>query len=227
MENKISLKGTHLLCLLIMLYVVIMMISIAMVYKLVEIGPLTMASSSIVLPIWYVLGDIIAEVYGYKTSRVVIWSALLCEAIFIFSIVAMIHLPSPSFWHYQADFNVVFGKLPRVFLGSVTGIALGSFMNVYILTKWKALIHGKYFWLRSVGSCAIGEGIFTVVTIMFDYIGVFDMSKILQMILISYSIKLSASIFLAGPANFIVNLAKKHTGVDMYDYSTNFNPFKL
>jgi len=168
--NKITLykrKSNHykLLSLLSMIYVTIMLISIVMSYKLTHIGSFSMSPSSIVIPFWFVLGDIIAEVYGYKVARIVVWSALICEAIFIFSIYGLIQLPSPDqgFWHNQESFNAVFGKFPKVFVGSFTGIFLGSFINVYAITKWKILLRGKYFWLRSMGACAIGETVFTLV----------------------------------------------------------------
>lgn len=225
--TKPQSKNFKCLNLLVMLYLTIMLISIALVYKLVYIGGLTIASSSLILPLWYIISDVIAEVYGYKVIRQIIWFAILCEAIFIFLIFFLIQLPSPEFWGYQNSFNNVFGKLPRVFLGSFLGIMLGNFMNVYILSKWKMLLKGKYFWLRSLGSSAIGEAIFTMVTIMFDYLHVFPLGKIIQMIALSYTIKMIGSIISIVPASFITPYIKKIENVDVYDHRTNFNPFKL
>lgn len=210
-----------------MLYLTMMLISIALAYKLVKVGNMTMAASSIVLPIWYVINDMISEVYGYQVSRQVIWYAILCEALFIFASFLLIHLPSPDFWHYQTSFDNVFGNLPRVFIGSFFGITMGSFINAYFITKWKILLRGRYFWLRSIGSSAIGEAIFTIVTIMFDYLGVFPFDKIIQVISISYTIKITGLIISVIPASLIIPLIKKIEGIDFYDSHTNFNPFKL
>jgi len=212
---------------LALIYVTIMLITVAVAYKIVKLGDVVIVSSTLVLPAWYVLSDVIAEVYGYKISRQLIWLGLSCVFVFIFSCVFLIHLPSPSYWYYQADYEFVFDRLPRVFIGSFFGLLTGSFLNIYILTKWKILTRGKYFWLRSAVSSSIGEAVFTVITITANYIGVFQLSHVMELMAVSYIFKIITSIISVIPASVLASYLKKLEGIDVYDYNTNFNPFKI
>jgi uncharacterized integral membrane protein (TIGR00697 family) len=107
------------------------------------------------MPLWFVLGDVIAEVYGYKAARHVIWMAIICQFIFALSCAILISFDSPDGWANQGAYNQVLGKLPRVAFASFFAIVSGAFINAYAISKWKILLHGKYFWLRSLGASAV------------------------------------------------------------------------
>jgi hypothetical protein len=100
-------------------------------------------------------------------------------------------------------------------------------MNVYIHTKWKILWKGCYFWLSSAGASAIGELAFSVITIISDYLGIYPLGKIAEIISISYGLKLLGSIILVGPASLATVAIKRTEVVDVYATETNFNPFTL
>jgi hypothetical protein len=212
--------------LLIMMYLTIMLTSVVLVYKIVDFHGVVIAASTLVIPLWYFLGDVIAEVYGYKLSKKIIWSSLICEGFFIFICAIFIHFPSPNFWHNQEAYEQVLGRLPRIFLGSILGIMSSSFINAYLVVKWKILLHGKFFWIRSVCSSAIGEIIFTMITIAIDLLGVIPLGDLIKLIFISYGIKLLVDAFAIVPAAMLANFLKKLEGVDVYEYNVKFNPFK-
>lgn len=212
--------------LLIMLYLTIMFTSVVLVYKIVDLNGVVIAASTFVIPFWYFLGDVIAEVYGYKLSKQIIWSSLICEGIFILICFLFIHLPSPAFWHDQEAYNQVLGRLPRIFIGSVLGIVCSSFINAYIIVKWKVLLRGRYFWIRSVCSSATGEIIFTIVTLVVDLFGVIPVGDLIKLIFISYGIKLLVDAFAIAPAAVLAAILKKLEGADVYEYNVKFNPFK-
>lgn len=210
-----------------MLYITFVLAANVLIYKLIHIGSITMTVGSFVTPFWFITADIIAEVYGYQLARRLIWSGILCSFIFMGICFSLIHLPSPSFWQYQSAYNQVLGKLPRVFVGSILGIVIAAFMNSYFITKTKILVHGKYFWVRSVASSVTGQLIFTAITIVFDLMSTLPFHQILQFILISISIKIIITSIVALPSSFIVYYLKKLENIDVYDFDTNFNPFKL
>lgn len=210
-----------------MLYMTIKLITVILIYKIVLIGPFSATASTFIMPFWFFLGDIIAEVYGYKISRHVIWMAMLCQFLFAFTCYALIQLQSPPMWLYQSAYEQILGKLPRVALASFLAIVLGAFINVYILTKWKILLKGKYFWLRSLGASTIGETVFTLIAYLTEFLGVVPFSKILQLMSISFAVKLIFGPLLVIPASIIAKIVKKVEGVDCYDFSTDFNPFKM
>jgi queuosine precursor transporter len=210
-----------------MLYIPVILSSNVLLYKIATIGPFTLTVGSFVTPFWFIITDVIAEVYGYKLARKLIWSGITCEFIFTFICVPLIHLPSPAFWHYQPAYDQVLGKLPRIMVGAILAVLVGSFLNTYLITKWKILIQGKYFWLRSMGSSGLGQLIFTGTSITFDLAGTLPYSTIIELIAVSFAIKLIVTPFATIPASIAVYYLKKLENIDIYDYNTDFNPFKL
>jgi queuosine precursor transporter len=213
--------------LLSMIYITFILSADVLIYKLIHVGSLVMTVGSFITPFWFVLADISAEVYGYQLTRRLIWSGILCGLVFTIIAASLIQLPSPEFWHYQPAYDQVLGKLPRIFIGSFAGVILGGFLNAYLISRWKILLHGKYFWLRSLGSSGTGQLVFTLVTVLFDLTGVVPIPKIIQIITISLIIKISVEILLTLPSMFLVKYLKQLEGIDVYDYNINFSPFKL
>lgn len=210
-----------------MLYMTIKLITVLLIYKIIAIGSLSASASTLIMPLWFVIGDVIAEVYGYKVARQMIWMAIICQFIFAFSCAGMISFKTPSGWAYQESYDQVLGKLPRVAIASFLAIFVGAFINAYAISKWKILLRGKYFWLRSLGASAIGEFIFTIVAYSTEFIGVVPFSQLIHLMTISYVIKLVLNPVLVIPSLIAVRILKRLEGVDIYDVGINFNPFQM
>jgi len=213
------------LTILSMLYMTIKLITLVLIYKILTIGPLYASASTLIIPFWFFLGDVITEVYGYQVTRRLIWIALICQFVFAFISAGFVGLPSPTAWPQQEAYSQVLGKLPRVAIASFLAIVIGAFLNAYILTKWKILLRGKYFWLRCLGATAIGELIFTIVAFITEFWGVTSNSNLIHLMAISYSVKLLAGPILIIPVSFVAAWLKKSEGIDVYEYDINFNPF--
>lgn len=212
---------------LVMLYVTIKLTTCLLIYKLVSIGLFFASASAFIIPLWFFLGDIIAEVYGYEVSKKLIWITIIFQVIFAILCFGIIQHISPTDWPHQAAYDQVLGNLPRVVLSSIAGITTGAFVNAYVISRWKVLLLGKYFWLRSLGVSAIGEAVFTIVVYSGEFIGVAPVSDIIKMMTISYLIKLLVAPIFIFPTLIVANLIKKFENIDTYDYNIKFNPFKF
>ena len=210
-----------------MLYMTIKLTTVVLIYKIISVGPFSASASTLVMPLWFVMGDVIAEVYGYKIARQIIWIAIICQFIFAFACAGLIALPASSGWTHKEAYDQVLGKLPRVAIASFLAIVSGAFINAYAISKWKILLFGKYFWLRSLGASAVGELVFTIVAYLTEFLGVVPISILLHLMIASYVIKLILNPILVVPSLFVVSALKKMEGVDIYDFGTNFNPFKM
>lgn len=210
-----------------MFYMTVKLITVVLIYKIIKIGPFSASASTLVMPLWFILGDIIAEVYGYKVTRHILWIAILCQFVFAVVCTGLIKLDSPPQWVHQDAYEQVLGNLPRVVVASFLAIISGSFINAYALSKWKILLNGKHFWLRSFGASSIGELVFAIVAYLTEFAGIAIPKDIIQLIVISYAIKLLLNPLLAIPSVFLTTKLKKLEHVDTFDYKTNFNPFRL
>ena len=217
-------------CLLfiVMLYVVITTVPSLFLYRLIEIGPFIFPGGMFIYPLIYVLGDVLAEVYGYKIARAVIWYSLICNFIFAFAILSIIFLPYPKgYSDIYEKYLFVFQHILRGDFANLAGVLAGSFLNIYILTKWKVLVNGRIFVIRSFISSAFSEFIMLAIWVNIAFPGRLHDPQIQNLALSDYAIRLIYALVFSILAAGIVKLIKKIDQIDIFDTGTNFNPFSL
>jgi uncharacterized integral membrane protein (TIGR00697 family) len=79
-------------------------------------------------PLTYVLDDILTEVYGFKVSRKIIWSALIANIIVVIGAFIVCKVEPSSYWHDQEAFEKVFLSAPRILIASISAYLLGEFL---------------------------------------------------------------------------------------------------
>lgn len=210
-----------------MVYICNLFASAVMGNKIIQAPIGSFSAGSLTGPLWFVLSDIIAEVYGLDVSRSLFWSAMVCEFIFVCITVSLINLPSPLWWHYQSSYDYVEGYLFRIYFCQFIGIIIGWYLNVLFITKWKETWNGRYFWLRSIGASGMGEIVFSIISVSLSTIGLAPMHELVNIVIWSCSLKIIFSILFSYPAALAVGVLKKAENIDVYDYSASFNPFKI
>lgn len=226
-ESKNLTTPYKYLSLLGMLYITSLLLTAVLVHKMLVIHNISISGGTFVYPFSYFFGDIIAEVYGYKIARQLIWCAFICMFFFDMGAASISHTTHPPSWQFQTDYDVVLGPLPRIFVGDFLAISAGAFVNAYVISKCKVLTRGKYFWLRSIGSSCLGEAVFNIIAFSIMFLGVVSFKIYLEVMLFSYFFKVSYSVFAAWPATCLMRILKKLENTDVYDYNTNFNPFRF
>ena len=111
----------------------------------------------IIFPISYILNDCIAEVWGYRRARLVIWLAFLSNFFVVLMGQVVVWLPAASFWDGGDHFNYMFNMAPRVFVASMLAFLAGSTMNALVLSKMKVASEGRRFGVRAIVSSVAGE----------------------------------------------------------------------
>jgi uncharacterized integral membrane protein (TIGR00697 family) len=210
-----------------MLYIVCDFSANLVVYKIVKIGPGFFPGGIFIVPMLACLNDVITEIFGYRVSCIVIWLNLVCDYIFMFLIFMVLSLPSAGVFKQQHAYEIVFNPLFQISLASTSGILLSSFVNSYLLARFKILIKGRYFWLRSIGSSLVGEALVVLIAIPLGYLGIYNWDIIEKIMISDYSLRLCYALIVAFPANIWVNYLKRTTGLDAYDYRVSFNPFRF
>ncbi len=227
-HNPINLQSSHrYLVFFTALYITLPIAATVLSYRLVEIGPFLLKGGSLIYPLTYVLGDVITEIYGYKISRQLIWTSIICAYVFAMLITIIIHMPMPGFWHGEKAFETVLGHTLRFTIGGSIGSLLGSFINVYIISKTKIYTHGKYFWLRSLFSSSFGEIIQSIIVFSIAFLWIYPTPMIINMIATAFLFKCIYSLLTVGPANYLVYFLKRKTHIDVYDFNTKFTPFSF
>ena len=227
MQSNQQVHQYKYLVLLVMLYLTAVLASVVTGYKMVKIGSFVSNGGLFIYPLTFTVADIVAEIYGYSCARKMIWSSIICDYIFAFSISAIVRLPSPENWHYDRAYHEVLGHTLRFVFAGTLSVLISSFINIYVISKWKVLLKGRYFWLRSLGSTAVGEIALNSIGLLIGFAGIQPVSQIIELGITMYLVMLAYSAVTATPLTFLVYYLKKKEGIDIYDYNLNYNPFKL
>ena len=219
--------GSPYLMFLIVLYVTFSITGTVLLNKVVQVGPGLAPGGLFCLPLVLMIEDIIAEVYGYKISRLILWFIFLSLFIFSSASLIIIHLPSPVYWHLRPDFNAVFDPLVRIAPALILSLFVSRFLNIYILTKTKILFKGKMFWLRSIFSTLVGSAFGLVIIFGLSFWHEVPIHAIEVLIGTDFTVRGVYAIFGGAPAWGIAAFLKKREKINVFDVNTNFNPFKL
>jgi len=193
--------------------------------KLISLGPFVLPAAIFVFPLSYIVGDVLTEVYGYRTARRVIWLGFACNIIFVFFAWVGQLLPPAGFWEGQGAYEGILGFAPRLLAASFCGYLAGEFANSYIMAKLKIRTKGRWLWMRTIGSTIVGEGLDSAIFITLAFIGTPSFAAV--MILNHWLFKVGIEAVLTPATYGIVNWLKRREGVDTYDYETKYNPFAV
>ncbi len=195
--------------------------------KVIQVFGITITAGLIVFPISYIINDCIAEVYGYKKTRLIIWCGFASNfLVVLFSQIAVL-IPAAPFWEGEEGFNFVFGLAPRIVTGSFIAFLVGSFLNAYIMSKMKVASQGKNFSLRAIVSTIVGESADSLIFFPIAFWGLLPPKQLLIMIIAQTVLKSLYEVLVLPVTIRVVKYIKKIEGNDVYDTDTSFNPLKI
>jgi uncharacterized integral membrane protein (TIGR00697 family) len=195
--------------------------------KLITIGWLNLPAAIIIFPLSYIFGDILTEVYGYRTARRVIWLGFFCNLIAVIAIWLGGLLPPASVWEHQEAYETILGYVPRLLAASLIAYLVGEFVNSFILAKMKIKTRGRWLWTRTIGSTIVGQGLDSLVFITIAFAGTQSWWFLGNVILTHWLVKTGYEMVATPFTYAVVNYLKRKEGIDTYDYDTKFNPFRV
>ncbi|MBA2649276.1 MAG: queuosine precursor transporter [Legionella sp.] len=195
--------------------------------KLTIVGQITFPAGLIFFPITYIFDNILTEVYGFKISRRIIWSALAANLIVSIGTWIITYLPPSPYWEHQLAYETIYRTAPRVFIASMISYFFGEFANSILLAKLKIITKGRYLWIRALVSTVIGVGIDTIIFIHIAFLFILPYEGLWKVILSTYLLKVAYEMGAIPITYKVSNYLKKKDKIDFYDYHTKFNPFSL
>lgn len=209
------------------LFTACLIIANIIAYKIVEVGALALPASILIFPITYILNDVIAEVWGFKKARLIIWSGLAMNAVMALFFWLSIVLPAAFFWKDQTSYALILGSTPRLVAASFAAYLTGSFLNAFVMSRMKIFHKGKYFGVRAVLSTVAGETADSFIFITVAFAGIFPLHSLLLMIGTQVLLKTIYEIVALPLTSRVVRWFKKIEDIDVYDTSISYNPFKV
>lgn len=172
-------------------------------------------AGTIIFPISYMLGDVLTEVWGFKTAKKIIWLTFFCCLFLILFTALGLILPSPEYMKETNDaYAVVFGYVPRIVVASLIGFLGGELSNSYIMEKIKHKMGEKHLWIRTIVSSVVGYVFDTVLFVIIAFAGTVSGKDLISMILIQYFVKLGIEALGGTPLAYAaINYIKKKESI--------------
>ncbi|MFW9623855.1 hypothetical protein SDC9_79305 [bioreactor metagenome] len=195
--------------------------------KVIQVFGITVTAGLIVFPISYIINDCIAEVWGFKKARLIIWSGFVMN----FFVVALgqvaVALPAAPFWEGEESFNFVFGMAPRIVVASLSAFLVGSFLNAYVMSKMKIASKGKNFSARAIWSTVVGETGDSIIFFPIAFAGIIPWNELILMMGVQIVLKSLYEVLVLPVTIRVVKYIKKVDGSDVYDENISYNILKI
>lgn len=219
MKNQVSenpaknREGFNYLTIISALMVSCYLTSNIMAVKLIDIGGITsFDAGTITFPLAYMLGDVLTEIWGFKTSRKVIFLTFFCNIFLITFTFIGVYLPTPDYMaEIDAAYAAIFTYTPRILIASLIAFIFGEISNAWVMERIKIRTNGKYLFVRTILSSAVGYALDTTIFVVIGYMGSVPFQDIISMITVQYLIKMLIETICSTPLayGFIAFLKKK------------------
>ena len=195
--------------------------------KVIQIGSLTVTAGLLLFPISYIINDCIAEVWGFKKARLIIWSGFAMNFFVVALGLIAVAIPAAPFWEGEEHFDFVFGMAPRIVAASLMAFLVGSFLNAYVMSKMKVASQGRNFSARAIWSTVVGETADSLIFFPVAFGGVIAWKELLIMMGIQIVLKSLYEVMILPVTIRVVKAIKKIDGSDVYDTNISYNVLKV
>ena len=195
--------------------------------KVIQIGSLTVTAGLLVFPISYIINGCIAEVWGFKKARLIIWSGFAMNFFVVALGLIAVAIPAAPFWEGEEHFDFVFGMAPRIVAASLMAFLVGSFLNAYVMSKMKVASRGRHFSARAILSTLAGETADSLIFFPVAFGGIIAWRELLIMMCIQIILKSMYEVIILPVTIRVVKAIKKIDGSDVYDTDISYNVLKV
>lgn len=195
--------------------------------KVIQVCGITVTAGLLVFPVSYIINDCIAEVWGFRKARLIIWSGFAMNFFVVMLGLAAVALPAAPFWEGEEHFNFVFGMAPRIVVASLAAFLVGSFLNAYVMSKMKLASGGRHFSLRAILSTVVGETADSLIFFPVAFCGIIAWQELLLMMCIQIILKSMYEVVILPVTIRVVGLIKRIDGSDVYDEGISYKVWKI
>jgi len=188
-------------------------------------------AGTLIFPLTYIMSDVVAEIYGYKAMRRIIWIGFLFTTLQSLLMPLAAWLPAPAWFPNTAAFAAIANNAPRIVVGQIAAYLIGEWINAVVISKMKVNHFNKTgktssFKIRAVVSTLFGEFADSVVFIPIAFLGINPNNTIISTILLLTVVKTAYEVIMLPVTKRIVDKVKDYEGIDKVDQGENYNLIK-
>jgi len=162
----------------------------------VQVLPIITDGGALLFPLTYVIGDVLAEVYGLRRARRTIVLGFVLAALMSLCFLLVGAAPPAASWPNQEAWSTVLGFVWRITLASLLGYLAGQLLNAWVLVRIKRWTNGRALWVRLVGSTVVGEAADTAIFCTVAFAGVITAAELLNYTVVGFLYKVAVEVCL-------------------------------
>ena len=196
-------------------YVALMLAANVMCSKPITFLGIATDAGTLTYPLTFMIGDIVADVFGYKDSRKIILWGFFANLVFVCCAAVGVLFTPLEVTPLTESYDILFSYNIRLLISSFLGYIVGNLLNAASLVWIKKITGEKFLALRTIGSTALGALLDTAIFTTVAWAGTLPVSAMIAMGLGSYVIKMIYEAVFATPLDYaIVPIIKKYVDVE-------------
>jgi len=160
--------------------------------KIVSFFGVSVTVGIFMVPIVFLITDIVAEVYGQHMARIFVWTGLaVLVLIFVYALI-FVALPPHDRYTSNEAYSAIFGSSLRILLASIFAFLFAQLHDIWAFEFWKKKTQGRKLWLRNNLSTIVSQFIDTTIFMFIAFYGLtpqFDASFVWGLIMPYYVFK--------------------------------------
>jgi len=200
-----------------MLMMALMLITNILNLKFIIFFGFSVISSQISYVFSLILADILAEVYGYRRVRKLLYMGLACLILYAAFVQIAVVLPPAADYPNDQAFRDIFWQAPRVVAASIAAYFATELVNSFIMSHLKVRLRAQFFYFRAVAAVGIAQVVNGAVFWTIAFAGVLSVRLILSAAAFSWVAVMVCELVVLPLTKRIAVWLKRYEGVEHYD----------
>jgi hypothetical protein len=195
----------------------LMLITNVLNLKFVNIGGLSVIASQLTYVFALVLADIMAEVYGYRRVRRLLYVGLAFLVFYAICLQAAVELPPARDYPNDQAFRTIFSQTPRIVAASIAAFFVTELVNSFVMSHLKIRARARYFYGRAVASVGTAQIVNGITFFGIAFAGVMPLSLIASAASLSWMLVMLCEVIILPLTKRLAMRVKTAEGVEHYD----------
>jgi len=185
-------------------YVVMIVVANVMATKVISVGSLIIDAGTLTYPLTFWLGDMMTEVFGYKSAKRVILIGFAANLLFcICAFVGTLVPPLDSADELAIGYDLLFTYNFRILFASFVAYICGALLNAKSFTWIQKATGKRLLAVRTIGSTLLGAAVDTIIFTAVAWIGQMSLRDMAVMALSGYAMKMIYETVIATPLAYL------------------------
>jgi queuosine precursor transporter len=185
--------------------------------KFIDVFGISVIGSQIVYVFSLILADIMAEVYGYRRVRRLLYLGLGCLIVYAVSLQIVVSLPPSHDYTTDREFRTVFAQTPRIAFASIVAYFVTELVNSFVMSRLKVRWRARYFYGRATAAVGIAQVINAATFFGIAFAGVMPLPAILSAGAVAWVTTMVCEIVVLPATKKVSDTVKRYEGIEHFD----------